>query len=63
MEPETHQTVQTNEPIIAVQTHVDPNLPPQPTGGSVPETLLAIALLIRSVAVLIHVIGQHKGRK
>jgi hypothetical protein len=60
---QTQLTTHTNEPIIAVPTHVDPNLSPQPTGGSVPETLLAIALLIRSVAVLIHVIGQHKGRK
>jgi len=63
MDSETHQTAQTNEPIIAVPTHVEPNLPPQPTGGSVPETILAIAVLIRSVAVLIHVIGQQKGRK
>jgi hypothetical protein len=60
---QTQLTTHTNEPIIAVPTHVEPNLPPQPTGGGVPETLLAIALLIRSVAVLIHVIGQHKGRK
>jgi hypothetical protein len=63
MESETHQTVQTNEPIIAVPTHVEPSLPLQPTGGSLPETLLAIAVLIRSVALLIQVIGQHKGRK
>jgi hypothetical protein len=60
---QTQLTTHTNEPIIAVPTHVEPNLPPQPTGSSVPETILAIALLIRSVAVLIHVIGQHKGRK
>lgn len=63
MESETHQTAQTNEPIIAVPTHVEPNLPPQPTGGGVPETLLAIAILIRSVSILIQVIGQQKGRK
>lgn len=62
MESETHQIVQTNEPIIAVPTHVEPNLPPQPTGGSVPETLLGIAVLIRSVALLIQVIGQQKGK-
>lgn len=60
MESETHQTVQTNEPIIAVPTEVEPNLPPQPTEGSVPETLLAIAVLIRSVALLIQVIRQQK---
>jgi hypothetical protein len=60
---QTQLTTHTNEPIIAVPTHVEPNLSPQPTGSSVPETILAIALLIRSVAVLIHVIGQHKGRK
>lgn len=63
METETQQTVRNNEPIIAVPTHVEPNLPPQPTGSSVPETILAIALLIRSVALLIQAIGQHKGRK
>jgi hypothetical protein len=63
MESETYQTVQTNEPIITVPTDVEPNLPPQPTGSSVPETLLASAILIRSVAVVIQAIGQHKGRK
>jgi hypothetical protein len=63
MKSETHQTVQTNEPIIAVPTHVEPNLPPQPIGSSVPETILAIAVLIRSVALLIQAIGQQKGRK
>jgi hypothetical protein len=63
MESETHQTVRNNEPIIAVPTHVEPNLPPQSTGGSVPETLLAIAVLIRSLALLIQVIGQQKRRK
>ncbi len=63
MESETHQTAQTNEPIITVPTHVEPNLPPQATGGSVPETLLAIAVLIRAIAILIQVTGQQKGRK
>jgi hypothetical protein len=63
MEFETHPTVQTNEPIISVPTNVEPNLPPLPPVGSVPETLLAIAVLIRSVALLIQVIGQQKGRK
>lgn len=63
MESETHQTVQTNEPIIALPTHVKPNLPLQTTRGSVPETILAIAVLIRSVAILIQVIGQQKERK
>jgi hypothetical protein len=60
---QTQLTTHTNEPIIAVPTHVEPNLPPQPTGGGVPETLLAIAVLIRSVALLIQAIGQQKGRK
>ena len=63
MESESHQTVQTNEPIIAVPTNVEPNLPSQTTVGSIPETILAIAVLIRSVALLIQVIGQHKRRK
>ena len=63
MESETHQTIQTNEPIITVPTEVEQNLLPQPTGSSVPETLLAIAVLIRSVALLIQVIGKQKGRK
>lgn len=61
MESETNKTVQTNEPIITVPTHVEPNLPPQPTGGSVPETILAIAVLIRSVALLIQVIERQKA--
>jgi len=60
---QTQLTTHTNEPIIAVPTHVEPNLSPQPTGSSVPETILAIAVLIRSLALLIQVIGQHKGRK
>jgi hypothetical protein len=63
MQSESHQTVQTNEAIIAVPTDVEPNLPPQVPVGSVPETLLAIAVLIRSVALLIQVIGQQKERK
>lgn len=63
MESETHETVQTNKPIIAVPTDVEPNLPPQPIKGSVPEIILAIAVLIRSVALLIQVIGKQKGRK
>jgi hypothetical protein len=60
MESETHQTVQTNEPLISVPTHAEPNLPPQSYAGSVPETLFAIAVLIRSVALLIQVIRQQK---
>jgi hypothetical protein len=63
MESETHQTVQTNESIISVPTDVEHNLTPQSYTGSVPETLLAIAVLIRSLALLIQVIGQQKRRK
>lgn len=63
METKTHRIAQTNEPIIAVPTHIEPNLPLQSYAGSVPETILAIAVLIRSVALLIQVIGQQKGRK
>jgi hypothetical protein len=63
MDSATHQIVQTNEPIIAVPAHVEPNLSPQVPVGSVPETILAIAVLIRSIALLIQVIGQQKGRK
>ncbi len=60
MKSETYQTVQLNEPIITVPTHAEPNLPPQSYAGSVPETILAIAVLIRSVALLIQVIRQQK---
>ena len=63
METETHRTAQTNEPIIAVPTHIEPNIPPQSYAGSLAETILAIAVLIRSLALLIQVIGQQKVRK
>lgn len=56
MQSETHQTIQTNEPILAVPTHVEPNLSPQSCAGSVPGIILVIAVLIRSVAVLIQVL-------
>lgn len=60
MQSETYQTVQTNEPIITVPTHAEPNFLPQSYAGSVPETILAISVLIRSVALLIHVIRRQK---
>jgi hypothetical protein len=60
MKSETYQTVQLNEPLISVPTHAEPNLPPQSYAGSVPETILALAVLIRSTALLIHVIRQQK---
>ena len=60
MQSETYQTVQTNEPLTSVPTPAEPNLPPQSYAGSVPETILAIAVLIRSVALLIQVIRQQK---
>ncbi len=63
MQSETHQTVQTNEPIIAIPTHVEPNLLSQLYAGNTTELILAVAVLIRSVALLIQVIGQQKGRK
>jgi hypothetical protein len=53
---ETQPTTYTSEPIVSIPTHLEPNLPPQPYTGSVPETLLAIAILIRSIALLIHVL-------
>lgn len=63
MEFETNQTAQTNEAIIAVPTHVDPNLPSQLYAGNATELILAVAVLTRSVALLIQVIGQQKRRK
>lgn len=53
---QTQPTTYTSEPIISVPTHIEPNLPSQSYTGSVPETLLAIAILIRSIALLIHVL-------
>jgi hypothetical protein len=53
---QTQPTTYTSEPIISIPTHIEPNLPPQSYTGSVPETLLAIAILIRSIALLIHVL-------
>lgn len=63
MQSETHQTVQTNAPIIAVPTHVEPNLPSQLYAGNTTELILAVAVLIRSVALLIQVTKQQKERK
>ncbi|MEQ8999497.1 MAG: hypothetical protein RID53_23610 [Coleofasciculus sp. B1-GNL1-01] len=63
MQGEAHQIIHTGEPLIAVPTHVEPNLPLQVPVGSVPETIFAIAVLIRSIALLIKVIGQQKERK
>ncbi len=63
MQSETHQTVQNNEPIIAVPTDVEPNLLPQLYAGNATELILAVAVLTRSIALLIQAIGQQKGRK
>jgi hypothetical protein len=63
MQSETHQTVQNNEPIIAVPTHADPNLPSQLYAGNATELILAVAVLIRAVALLIQVTNQQKIRK
>jgi hypothetical protein len=53
---QTQPTTYRSEPIISIPTHIEPNLPPQSYTGSVPETLLAIAILIRSIALLLHVL-------
>lgn len=63
MNSETYKTVQTNEPIITVPTHVEPNLPPQYYANDVTQILLALAVLTRSIALLIQVIGKQKGGK
>lgn len=62
MNSDTNQTAQTNEPIISVPSHLEQPMLPQSLGGTT-ETILAVAVLIRSVALLIQVIGQQKGRK
>ena len=53
---QTQPTTYMSEPIVSIPTHLEPNLPLQTYTGSVPETLLAIAILIRSIALLIHIL-------
>ncbi|MFB2979894.1 hypothetical protein [Microseira sp. BLCC-F43] len=55
MEGQTNPIICKGEPAIAVPTNIPPNIPPQYWGI---ETgfILAIAILIRSVALLIEVL-------
>jgi hypothetical protein len=48
--------------IIAVPSHVDPQIPPHYWGTDA-GTILAVAVLIRSLAVLIQVLVPLLGRK
>lgn len=49
---QTQPTTYTSEPIISVPTEIPPNLPPQ-YPSSETEWIFAIALLTRSIALLI----------
>lgn len=59
---QTQPTTYSSEATISVPSHLEQPMLPQSLGGTT-ETILAVAVLIRSVALLIQVIGQQKGRK
>ena len=63
MNSETNRTAQTNEQMICVPAHVEPNLPTQYFGNDVTQFLLALAFLTRSAALFIQVVRQQKGHK
>ncbi|MEG4836620.1 hypothetical protein [Microcoleus sp. B9-D4] len=54
MQSQTDSIIRTGEPTIALPTNVQPSIPPQYWGTE--GTILAIAILIRSIALLIHVL-------
>jgi hypothetical protein len=54
MQSQTDSIIRTGEPTIALPTNVQPSIPPQHWGTE--GTILAIAILIRSIALLIHVL-------
>ncbi len=63
MQSQNHSIVETGEPSITVPTHTEPHLLPQYYSSGATEFILAIAVFIRSVALLIQVIGQQKEHK
>ena len=52
MKSQTASIIRTGEPTIVLPTNVQPSIPPQHWGTE--GTILAIAILIRSIALLIH---------
>ncbi|GET37748.1 hypothetical protein [Microseira wollei] len=55
MEGQTNPIICKGEPAIAIPTNIPPNIPPQ-YWGTETGFILAIAILIRSVALLIQVL-------
>lgn len=53
MQTQIDPIIRTGEPTIAIPTDIQPTIPPQYWGI---ETILAIAILIRSVASLVQVL-------
>jgi hypothetical protein len=62
MPSQTNLTTETSESIIAVPNQIEPQIPPQ-YWGTETGTILAVAVLIRSVAVLIQVLVPLIGRQ
>jgi hypothetical protein len=54
MQSQIDGMIRTGEATIALPTNVQPSIPPQ--YGGTEGTILAIAILIRSIALLIHVL-------
>jgi len=54
MQSQTDSIIRTGEPTIALPNNVQPSIPPQYWGTE--GTILAIAILIRSIALLLHVL-------
>lgn len=52
MQSQTNPIIRTGEPTIAVPSHVEPTIPPQ-YWGTKTGLILALAVLIRSTALLI----------
>ncbi len=60
---QTQSTIYTSEPTIAVPSNAKPPMPPQYYLSGATESILAVAVLLRSVALLIQALGQLKERK
>jgi hypothetical protein len=62
MESQIDRIIHTNEPTISVPTDIQPNIPSE-YWSSATEWILAIAVLIRSIALLIRVLTPLMLRK
>jgi len=56
MQSDTNLSIDANESTIAVPSCVDIPVPPRSLGGAT-ETILAVAVLVRSIALLIQVLA------